>query len=115
MGFFGTMKEIWILTKCFKEVWDDPDNDYPSPSWFKFDKERAEFYFTITNTIVMLMPELALTCPNGLKFSLKTLKAIHYTAKKLEDAGFNRDQIIVRICKHMVPEIQQKGILYFTV
>ena len=42
MGFFGTMKEIWILTKCFKEVWDDPDNDYPSPSWFKFDKERAD-------------------------------------------------------------------------
>ena len=40
MGFFGTIKEIWILTKCFKEVWDDSDNDYPS--WFKFDKERAD-------------------------------------------------------------------------
>lgn len=107
MGIFKTAKRIFITNKAFNDVFKKPDMSIIVPSWFNDESKCNDFLSIIKLTLVDVNPLLGLYINN---FSPKTLKAIFYSAAKLEKAGFSEDDILVSIEYYLNERIKEYGI-----
>lgn len=86
MGYLSLITDNLIIANAFNEVFEKPNNDYPAPSWYG-DFEKKKFFLTsLTYAISKVSPE---TIALGSSLSTKTLDAFYYSAKQLEDMGYD--------------------------
>ena len=111
MGYLSLITDNLIIANAFNEVFEKPNNDYPAPSWYG-DFEKKKFFLTsLTYAISKVSPE---TIALGSSLSTKTLDAFYYSAKQLEDMGYDLHKQTKAITSFLKGSVKTKGIAFFT-